>query len=112
MSRDDVLRVQDILECIAKIGRYTAGMTHQDFAADEKTVDAVLRNLTIIGDAASHVPEDICLQFPDIPWDKMRAMRNIVVREYFEVSPQFVWQTTQSDLPPLVEPLQRILGAR
>lgn len=108
-SRDWRLRIQDILECIEKVQQYTDGMTFEDFAADQKTVDAVLRNFTIIGEAARNVPDDICGRFPHIPWDKMRAMRNVVVHEYFGISLRIIWLTVQSDLPPLVEPLRLIL---
>lgn len=111
-SRDWRLRIEDILECIAKIERYTTGATYKQFALDDKTVDAVIRNLTIIGEAASHVPEEICHRFSELPWEKMRGMRNVVVHEYFGVSLGIIWQTAKTDLPPLTEPLQRILEAQ
>ena len=109
-SRDWRLRIQDILECIEKIERYTAGMAYKEFAADDKTLDAVLRNFTIIGEAARNVPDAICERFPHIPWDKMRGIRNVVVHEYFGVSLEMIWETVRTDLPPLVHPLQQILG--
>ena len=61
-------------------------MTQSEFQADQKTIDAVLRNLEIIGEAVRLIPEKITKQYPDIPWDKMRAMRNIVIHEYFGVN--------------------------
>lgn len=109
-SRDWQLRIRDILECIEKIRLYTADMTYREFALDPRTQDAVIRNFSIIGEAANHVPEDIATRFPNIPWDKMRDMRNVVIHEYFGVSLRIIWETTKSDLPPLVEPLQSILS--
>lgn len=103
------LRLEDILEAIAKIERYTAGMTFENFGADEKTVDAVLRNLEVIGEAARHVPENVRQEFLDIPWDKMRGIRNVVIHEYFGVSLPIIWQTIKHDLPPLVAPLRNLL---
>ena len=107
--RDLKLRVEDILEAIGKIERYTANMSFEDFLADEKSSDAVVRNLEIIGEAARNVPEDICLRFPNVPWDKMRGMRNMLAHEYFGVSLQIIWQTIKDDLPPLAAPLKEIL---
>ena len=61
------MRIADILECIVKIRRFTKGYTFDDFQGDEKTIDSVLRNLEIIGQAARHVPADIRAQHPDLP---------------------------------------------
>ena len=110
-SRDWRLRISDILECIDKIDRYTEGMSFEDFAADERTVDAVLRRIEIIGEATRYVPGEATDRFPDIPWEKMRGMRNVVVHEYFGVSLRIIWRTIKTQLPPLVEPLQRVLSS-
>ena len=85
-SRDWRLRIQDMLDCMGKIERYTAGMAFEDFAADDKTQDAALYNFMIIGEAARSVSDTVCRRFPHIPWDKMRGIRNVVVHEYFGVS--------------------------
>ena len=83
--RSWALRISDIIEAIENALEYTAGMTFEQFAADRKTIDAVVRNLMIIGEAATHLPEDLCEKYPDLPWREMRDMRNIVVHEYFGV---------------------------
>jgi uncharacterized protein with HEPN domain len=103
------LRISDILECIAKIRRFTKGFTFADFQGDEKTIDSVLRNLEIIGEASRHVPVDIRTDHPEIPWAEMLTMRNIVIHEYHGVNLRIIWQTVKEDLPPLVAPLKRIL---
>jgi uncharacterized protein with HEPN domain len=108
-GRDWTLRVRDILEAIAAIRKYTAGMTFQNFAEDRKTVDAVIRNFIIIGEAANHVPEDIMEKYSDIAWRDMRDMRNIVVHEYFGVNDAILWETLMRNLPPLVSLLQGVL---
>jgi len=107
--RDWKMRLEDILEAIAKIDRYTAGMDYDSFRADDKTIDAVVRNLEIIGEAARHVPDSVQSQQPDIPWARMRNFRNILIHEYSGVSIPIVWQTIRDDLPPLVPRLRKAL---
>ncbi len=84
-------------------------MSFDDFARDGRTVDAVVRRFTIIGEAANHVPEEICDRYPGIPWADMRAMRNFVVHEYFGVSEETLWETITHDLPGIIQPLQELL---
>ena len=108
-SREWRLRIEDILETIAKIKRYTAHMTPEDFGNSDLTVDAVIRNLEILGEASRHVPAEIETRYSQIPWGKMRSIRNVVIHEYFGVSTSIVWQTIAEDLPPLVPLLQQIL---
>jgi uncharacterized protein with HEPN domain len=69
----------------------------------------VLRNLEIIGEAARHIPEAITRKYPDIPWEEMRAIRNIVIHEYFGVNLNIIWHTTQVNLPSIVDKLEEIL---
>ena len=83
-------------------------MEFDSFARDRRTVDAVVRNLTIIGEATARIPKTVVTAHPEIPWAEMGAMRNLVVHEYFGVSDRIVWDTVQLDLPPLVEPLQAL----
>ena len=107
--REWKLRIEHILEALDRIGRYTQGMTFEEFAADERTIDAVVRNFTVIGEAARHVPAEVTSQYPSLPWREMWDMRNIVVHAYFGVSEQILWDTIQTDLPPLLAPLREVL---
>ncbi len=84
-------------------------MSLEDLRDDEKTVDAVVRNLGIIGEAARHVPPHIQERHLQIPWAQMRGMRNVVIHEYSEISLPVIWDTIKVDLPPLVPMLQDIL---
>ncbi|MBU0763339.1 MAG: DUF86 domain-containing protein [Bacteroidetes bacterium] len=102
--------MQDILDSIRSIQEYTAGITYQEFIADRKTVDAVIRNFIIIGEAASHVPDEIVHENEAIPWSEMRAMRNFVVHEYFGVSDKILWDTAKHDLSPLPDLLNGLLN--
>jgi len=108
-SRDWRLRIEDILEAIETVTSYVSTMTFDDFVRDQRTIDAVVRRFTIIGEASAHVPEEICDRNPGIPWADMRAMRNFVVHEYFGISEEILWDTIHKDLPAIVEPLERLL---
>ena len=107
--RDWKFRIQDILDAVRAVRQYTQGMEFETFIVDRRTVDAVVRNLIIIGEAAVQVPEDICLKYPEVPWYDMRGMRNFVVHEYFRASDAVIWDTVQMDLAPLPALLKKIL---
>ena len=70
------LLIEDIWESIEKIERYTKGMTRESFQSDEKTTDAVVRNLEIIGEAAGRLPEDFIDRNSEIDWIKIVGLRN------------------------------------
>ncbi len=96
------LRVEDILDAIARIERYIQGLTFDQFQADEKTIDAVVRNLEVIGEAVRHLMMASSEELPEaIRWADVAGMRNILVHEYFGVDLGIVWQTVITDLPLL-----------
>lgn len=95
-------RIADIVEAIEKINNYTSGMSYEQFCEDSKTIDAVIRNFAIIGEAARHIPDKIIQSHSEIPWRDMADMRNIIVHEYFGVNKKIVWETIQKDLPNLL----------
>ncbi len=107
--RDWSVRIDDILEACRRIVEYVSGMDEQTFADDQRTVDAVVRNLAVIGEAAKHLPEDFITMNPGVPWAEMRGIRNVVVHEYFGISIPIIWKTVQDDIPPLIPLLQKIL---
>ncbi len=86
-------------------------MAFDDFQNDEKTIDAVIHNFTVIGEAARHVPDTITDKYPNIPWRLMGDMRNITVHEYWGVEISTIWKTIHDDLPPLEPDLQQILDS-
>jgi uncharacterized protein with HEPN domain len=97
-----------MLDAVGKIDQYTEGMAFEDFVKDEKTIDAVIRQLTVIGEAAAHVPEDIISMAPGIPWPEIRGMRNVVVHEYFGVNTRIIWETVKKNLPDLRSGLETL----
>lgn len=110
--RDWRLRIEDILESIEKIQRYTHGMSFDDFIANELVFDAVVRNISIIGEASNHIPERIQELYPDVPWDEMRGIRNVLVHEYFGISATVLWYTIEHNLPPLIPMLKAVLETK
>jgi uncharacterized protein with HEPN domain len=88
------IRLEDMLICIAKIKAYTLGMTFEKIRDDDKTVDAVIGNFEIIGEAAWHIPLEIQEKYPKLAWLEMRGMRNIVAHEYFGISLSIIWRAT------------------
>lgn len=84
-------------------------MDYTTFKDDPKSIGAVEMNFIIIGEAASQIPEDVEEQYPTIPWNLMRAMRNRIVHVYFNVDERLMWDTVQNDLPPLISQLETLL---
>ena len=111
-ERNWKMRVEDILTCIEKVQAYTSGMTLEQFRADDKTVDAVIRNFEVIGEAAAHIPLEIQEKYPELAWFEMRGMRNIMAHEYFGVSLSIVWRALEEDLPALADGLRKLAEDR
>jgi uncharacterized protein with HEPN domain len=100
-KRDADLLIEDILAAIAKIEGYTCGVERHTFLADDKTIDAVVRNLEIIGEAARRMPVEFVTAHPDIPWQQITGLRNRIVHEYFGLDLEIIWQIAERDLPQL-----------
>jgi len=110
--KDSTIYLSDIIEAMAKIQRYTDGLTFESFAANEMVVDAVNRNLEIIGEAARSIPEGIRNSNPQIPWQRMIGLRNIVVHEYFGIDLNIVWEIVRVNIPetrPLMEAMLKAM---
>lgn len=99
MSRDPRLFLEDIVSCCDKIGRYTLGLAFDQFRSDEKVIDAVARNLELIGEATKRIPADLRGRYQDVPWRKMAGLRDVIVHGYFGVDIQLLWDIVQKDVP-------------
>lgn len=87
-----------MLESIEKINSYIENLGFKDFKSDNKTIDAVVRNLEIIGEAANMLPEDIKNKSKGIKWRRIVGLRNRVIHEYFGVDLEIVWKIITDDL--------------
>ncbi|MFN4173715.1 MAG: DUF86 domain-containing protein [Parachlamydiaceae bacterium] len=107
-SRDWKFRIQDILNSIEKIESYISGLTYSQFKTNSLIIDAVVRNIEVIGEASKSIPKSFRSKHPQIPWDQIGAMRNILIHEYFGVDTKIVWNTAKKDLHTLKKQLNNI----
>ena len=107
-KRSPELLIDDILESGRKILEYTSGFTLDQFKSDSKTVDAVIRNFEIIGEAANRLPEDFKDKHSEIDWHKVRGFRNRIVHDYFGIDYSIVWVIKETFLPQLIDSLKNI----
>lgn len=107
-KRDTFLLLDDMLQSAQKIQRYTEGMDYESFISDEKTLDAVVRNFEIIGEAANRIDPDFRDQNPEIEWNRIRGFRNRIIHEYFGIDYEIVWEIIQEYLDELIEWLEVI----
>jgi len=107
MKRSQQLYFGDIIEAISKILTYTTGKGFKSFSSDGMTIDAVVRNFEILGEAAKHISPALKDKYPDIPWQEMTAMRNKVIHEYFGVDVEIIWETVNNILPELLKVLKK-----
>jgi len=93
--------IEDMLERIDRIKRAVAGMDHDAFVHDDKTIDAVIRNLTVIGEAANRLSQEFKNRHPDVPWHRIVGLRHRVVHDYFDVDLELVWRIVETEVPQL-----------
>ena len=108
-KRNPRLLLEDILMAIGKIERYVRGLDEAGFLGDDKTVDAVIRNLEIIGEASRQLPEEYRSTHGDIPWQKMAGLRNRIVHDYIGIDQQMLWHIIQNEITPLKADIQSLL---
>ncbi|MFN2440839.1 MAG: DUF86 domain-containing protein [Chitinophagaceae bacterium] len=110
MSKREIkLLLEDILEAAQKIISYTRGMSFDDFINDEKTIDAVVRNFEIIGEAANRVPTDFKENNAAIPWRRVVGFRNRIIHEYFGIDNKMVWKIKEEDVAELANFIQQAI---
>lgn len=108
-QRSYLLYLEDIKESILKIQKYTHSYDLNKFKSDERTADAVIRNLEIIGEASSKIPKRIREKYSAVPWDEMYRMRNRAIHEYFGIDYEIVWDIITNYLPENLVQIRDIL---
>ncbi|MFZ1720820.1 MAG: DUF86 domain-containing protein [Candidatus Moraniibacteriota bacterium] len=108
MTKDPIIFLDHILESIALVERYVSNVSEETFLSDIGTQDKIIRRLSIIGEAASQLPENIRVAYPGTKWKEIIGMRNFLIHEYFGVTLSEVWLTVQRDLPELRDQVKHI----
>jgi len=107
--REYSLYLKDILEAMAAIEKFVAGMEFEDFKNDDRTSSAVIRKFEIIGEAIKHIPDEIRNKYPQIKWKQMAGMRDRLIHFYFGVKYDLVWHTIKDVIPKVKPIVQGIL---
>lgn len=93
--------LDDIRNAIAEAQEFVSGMVYDDFVADKKTINAVIRSLEVLGEATKHIPAAFRNKYPSVPWAKMAGMRDVLIHDYMGVDLKTVWMVVQERLPEL-----------
>jgi uncharacterized protein with HEPN domain len=102
------LLLSDMLDAIDRVLQYIEGLSFDAFSNDQKTIDAVVRNLEIVGEAANRLPDDFKEKHPEVEWHKVVGLRNRIIHDYFGIDLKIIWQIIHADLPKLRNTISRI----
>jgi len=105
--------VQDILDSINDAEAFIKGMKFSEFKRDKKTINAVVRSVEVIGEAAKKIPKSLRKEFPTIPWKRMLGIRDKLIHEYFGIDVEILWEVVKKDLPginPEVSKMRKMMN--
>ncbi|MFM2224955.1 MAG: hypothetical protein RJA07_1157 [Bacteroidota bacterium] len=108
-KRDDDLLLGDMLEAAESIFLFVGDMNYETFIADKKTVDAVVRNFEILGEASKYISDKLKKENPLIEWREMSDFRNVLIHEYFGIDYEILWNAIQTILPQNHDLLKRLV---
>ena len=101
MRRTALQFLDDILEAIGNIEEDTGGISFDEFAADRRRRDAVIRNFEVIGEAIKNLPEDLKEQYPKTDWRKIAGFRDVLTHVYYGIKLTILWDTAKNEIPVL-----------
>jgi len=102
--------LDDMIEFAGKVLAYTDGLDQAGFVGSGLAYDATLRNLELIGEAATHIPEEVRTAYPEIPWRMIIATRNRLIHGYLGIDDDTLWSIIQDDMPGLLPLLKALQG--
>jgi uncharacterized protein with HEPN domain len=108
-KRDELVFLEDILECIEKIGAYMDDLTEKEFEENTEKQDAVIRRIEIIGEAVKNLSDETRGKYPHIRWREIAGMRDVVIHQYFGVSVGLIWRVATADIPSMKEKITDII---
>jgi len=112
MQRDYNTYLQDIIDDIQKIEKYTKNLSFENFLIDELIQDGVLKNLIIIGEAVKNIPEDIKIINSEIEWKKIAGLRDILIHSYFKINSRIIWDIISNKIPKLKIQLLKLINLK
>ncbi len=107
--KDNKVYLRHILERAGRVEIYLQGVDWDDFQNDLKTIDAVVRNIEVIGEAATNLAEEFRARHSQVAWRKIIATRNRIIHGYASVDLEIIWDIAQNDLPILKKQIEEIL---
>lgn len=111
MKKDNLVYIEDILKSCNSISNYTKDVSYEELIENQMMVDAIIRNIEIIGEAASKLDESFKNLHPEFPVRSAVTMRNKLIHNYNEIDFRVVWDTIKSDLPELMSMCQVLLNS-
>jgi len=109
-KRDTLLLLDDMLQAAQKIKQYTSDLDFNSFISDDKTMDAVVRNFEIIGEAANRIDQDFQNKNPEVEWKRIRGFRNRIIHEYFGIDYEIVWEIIETYLDKMIDWIGTIIN--
>lgn len=109
MSRNYRFYLEDIQENCHYILEYTKRMSFSRFIKDVKTINATIKHIENIGEAARQLPDSIKNRYPDVKWKEMISLRNVLVHHYFGINHKLIWAVIHDDIPSLLQRIVQIL---
>lgn len=111
MNKDDRVRLRHMLDAAHEAVEFVRNETRESLDNDRKLLLALVKDIEIMGEAASRLSDECQQTHPQIPWPQIVGMRNRLIHAYFDIDKETVWKTVQDDLPPLITELEKILPA-
>jgi len=109
MKRDVLLFIEDILDSIKKIERFSEELDEKDFIGDELRQNAIVRQLEVIGEAVKNIPYEFRKKYLNVEWRKIAGFRDVLIHAYFGADISRIWKVVKEDLPTLKKNIKEIM---